>query len=178
MKKRVAVTKRAKAFLAAPPSAHGRHAENFSDREWRHAFVLERMKKAFFPDTGWTPIPEGSEIAKWDESQLAAIHRAFAHFGLNPNDPYAWRLLVGYVAFAFFWKQPKTRGAPPKWTQAKMAELTAIVATFPGMSDAAVAKKLANDKKSPFYVKGTTTSDGVSGLRKRIGKARKKLATN
>ncbi|UPJ31003.1 hypothetical protein [Bradyrhizobium sp. CW1] len=182
MKKRVAITKRAKALLAVPPSVRGSEKWEGLDSAWGAkeygAFSLDKPKGYIFPDTGWTPIPEGSEIDRWNEANLRAIRRAFAHFGLSPEDPYAWRLLVEYLAFAFFWKGPKTRGAPEKWTREKMADLAAIVATFPGMSDTSIAKKLANDRKSSFYVKGTNSSDGVSGLRRRIGKARKKLATN
>lgn len=177
MTKRVAITKRAKALLSAPRSPQVANEDwgDFPGHMWRGAFKLEKQKEYYFPSTGWTPIPKGGEIDRWNDNQLVAIRKAFDHFGLNPNDPFAWRLLVEYVAFAFFWKPQKTRGAPPKWTKQKIAELKAIVARFPGMSDIAIAKKIANDKKSPFYVRGTSLSDGVRGLRKNIGQARKSL---
>ncbi|WP_212479795.1 hypothetical protein, partial [Bradyrhizobium liaoningense] len=55
-------------------------------------------------------------------------------------------------------------------------ELYQAVSTLPGLSDVQAAMKLANDKRSPFYVRGTSPSDGVRGLRSRIGKVRKKFA--
>jgi hypothetical protein len=48
---------------------------------------------------------------------------------------------------------------------------------LPGLSNIRAAQRLVNDEESPFYVEGILPSDGVEGLRKRIGRVRKKVGT-
>lgn len=141
------------------------------------ALSLEPPKVFFFPD-GKGGLREEAVPSDFPDPTRDAMLRAFKHFNLNPDDPFAWRVLVQYFAYIFFWKHTGKRGGKTKWTADLEAKLAEAVQGLPGLSDIQAARKLVNDKKSPFYVRGVLPSEGVRGLRKRIGKVKKKLATN
>lgn len=141
------------------------------------ALSLEPLKSAFFPD-GKGGFREEVLPADFKDPFREAMVRAFQHFKLDPQDPFSWRVIVEYFAYIFFWQQSAKRGGKTKWTAEREAQLLKAVQSLPKLSDVKAARKLANDKNSPFYVKGVEAGDGVSGLRRRIGRVRKKLATN
>ena len=100
----------------------------------------------------------------------AAIRKLFASFNLDPADPWAWRELVQWFAYAEHWKAPsRKRGRPAEHDGEKTVELLAEIKANPGMSAKALAKKLVNNPKSQFNRATITTASG-SALRKRIGK--------
>jgi hypothetical protein len=136
--------------------------------------TLKPLEKAYFPD-GKGGLREEAVNFKgpWHDAML----RTFEHFNLDPEDPASWRTLAEYFAYIFFWEPPRRRsGKPKEWTPERERELFAAVSTLPGFSDFQAAMKLANDKRSKFYAQGQSSSDGVSGLRRRIGKVRKKFS--
>ncbi|MET4230174.1 hypothetical protein ABIF65_003836 [Bradyrhizobium japonicum] len=138
--------------------------------------TLQPPDKFYFPD-GEGGLREERVPADFPDPLREAMAKAFAHFKLDPEDPGSWRALVSYFSYIFFWQPPARRsGAKTKWTSDRERELYQAVSTLPGLSDVQAAMKLANDKRSPFYVRGTSPSDGVRGLRSRIGKVRKKFA--
>ncbi|QOG17905.1 hypothetical protein [Bradyrhizobium sp. SEMIA] len=135
--------------------------------------TLKPLEKAYFPD-GVGGLRE--EVLNFKGPLHDAMVKAFEHFSLDPEDPASWRTLVEYFAYIFFWEPPRRRsGKPTEWTEERERELFAAVSTLPGLSDSHAAMKLANDKKSKFYARGQSASDGVSGLRRRIGKVKKKF---
>jgi hypothetical protein len=141
------------------------------------ALSLEPMKEFLFADGkgGFRKEPVPSDFR---DPFREAMLRAFKHFNLDPDDPFSWRVLVQYFAYVFFWRNAGKRGGKTKWTEEREAKLLDAIQGLPGLSDIQAARKLVNEKASPFYVKGTLPSDGVRGLRQRIGKVRKKLSTN
>ncbi|WP_334437744.1 hypothetical protein [Bradyrhizobium sp. AZCC 1610] len=147
------------------------------ERMAMRALSLEPMKSVLFPD-GKGGLREEAVPADFKDPFREAMVRAFRHFKLDPNDPFSWRVMVEYFAYIFFWQHSGRRGGKTKWTADREAQLLKAVQSLPMLSDMKTAYKLANDKNSPFYVKGVVPSDGVNGLRRRIGKVRKKLATN
>jgi hypothetical protein len=133
--------------------------------------TLKPLDKVHFPDGREEQVP-----ADFPDPLRDAMAKAFAHFKLDPEDPGSWKALVSYFSYIFFWQPPRQRsGAKAKWTSNRERELYEAVSTLPRLSDVQAAMKLANDKRSPFYVRGTSPSDGVRGLRSRIGKVRKKF---
>jgi hypothetical protein len=142
----------------------------------RHALKIEDMTFAFFPDANGKLVRHEMPADFFDQSAHAMRH-AFDHFKLDPADPWAWRQMVSYFAFVFFWpEQPRRRGRKTEWTSAREAELEKAIQTLPGLSDLRAAQKLANDKLSPFYVSGVEANAGVEGLRKKIGAVKRKSA--
>ncbi len=139
--------------------------------------TLKPLEKVYFPD-GKGGLREERIPAGFKDPMGDAMTRAFKHFNLDPEDPGSWALLVSYFAFVFFWRSPRTRGAQKKWTAEREAQLFDAVRDLRGYSDIAAAKRLANDKRSPFFVPGEASTDGVRGLRKKIGEVRRKLKTN
>ncbi len=152
-------------------------SELFRARQALAALSLDRPKKFYFPD-GNGGVREEAVPADFKFPFHDAMEKAFKHFKLHPKDPFAWRTLVEYFAYIFFWQGSGKRGGKTKWTAEREAQLLQAIQSLPGLSDIQAARKLVNDKKSPFYVKGVLPSEGVRGLRQRIGKVRKKLAAN
>jgi hypothetical protein len=132
--------------LALDSSVHGFSPEQL-DAHWKRARIV-------FSVDG-------------DDHQARTMRRLFDHFRLDPNDPHHWRYLVWMFAYAETWKPlPKRRGRPPEWTEAKKADLAAVVATLPRQSKAKLARYL-DGPRSPFKTKGKSGS----ALRRRIPKA-------
>lgn len=145
--------------------------DSLPEAQWetaaRAALSIEDMKEAYFNGEK-VKLPDG-----WIDYQARAMRRLFDHFNLDADDPWSWRMLVTYFAYIFFWKgPPKKPGRPIEWTDDRETELAAMVAMLPG-SSADLARRLANDKKSPFVAKSIDKSSG-RGLRSRIAKVRKK----
>jgi hypothetical protein len=131
------------------------------------------LDRYFFPDGKGGLCEEPARDIE-DPFQDSMV-KAFEYFKLDPEDPSSWRLLVSCFAYIFFWQPPRRpTGAQKKWTKEREDALCRALEGLPGLSDIRAAMRLANDKRSPFYVQGTSASDGVSGLRRRIAKVRKK----
>ena len=89
----------------------------------RGALKIEDMTFAFFPDADGKPVRHEMPADFFDQS-AHAMRRAFDHFKLDPADPWAWRQMVSYFAFVFFWpgchgsgaeRQNGHRPAKPNW---------------------------------------------------------------
>ncbi len=108
----------------------------------------------------------------------AALRAAFDKFGLNPGDPFSWRILLSVLAFVEFGKRPRGKaGAPKKWNEERLGELRAalkqIEAGGSTLSEKEIARRLARDPR--FGAKGDKATAGREGLRKVIRKARRDL---
>jgi hypothetical protein len=130
--------------------------------------TLKPLEKFYFPD-GKGGFREERVPPDFEDPWHAAMVRAFDHFKLDPEDPSSWRMLVSHFAYIFFWQPSRRRGAKVRWTNERDEKLYRAVCSLPpGLSDVQAAKKLANDKRSPFYM------CGVRGLQSRIGKVRRR----
>jgi hypothetical protein len=85
-------------------------------------------------------IPEAAQVkVDWNNRALRAecadealrlnlgeldepIRKAFDAFGYDPNNPFDWRKLIWYLAFAHF-PRPRTKGAPKKWDDVRWCQL-------------------------------------------------------
>jgi hypothetical protein len=125
------------------------------------------------------------EAAALSRALRESLRRAFEKFCLDPGDPFSWRLLLTHFSFVEFGDLPRRApGRALMWNHDNLAALlnerTRIMTKHrnPKMSDERVAKLLANDKNSQFYQFGKSPKDGIEGLRKALGKARRLIGEN
>jgi hypothetical protein len=56
-------------------------------------------------------------LSLFDIPADAPVRKAFQAFGLDPIDPFNWRLLLMGLAAIFFARAARPRGARPKWNE-------------------------------------------------------------
>lgn len=109
----------------------------------------------------------------WVDPVVVGMQRTFEMFKLDPADPWSWQMLARYLSMIYFWELPRNkRGRPQKWTPELLLQLGEEAAKSPGLPVTKIAKRLAGDKKSPFYDPRVLTTAGVEGLRKQLRKAK------
>jgi hypothetical protein len=79
------------------------------------------------------------------------IRRAFDKFGLNPSNPFAWRLLIFIFAEVHFGSHRSAAGAPTKWTGKRWCDLLSdfnqMQERHPKESEAAICGFLKKDRE-------------------------------
>ncbi|MFY9953520.1 hypothetical protein [Bradyrhizobium sp.] len=76
----------------------------------REALKIEDTTSVLLADKNGELVRHEMPADFFDQS-AHAMRRAFNHFKLDPADPWAWRQMVSYFAFVFFWpEQPAAAG--------------------------------------------------------------------
>jgi hypothetical protein len=142
------------------------------DHAWekaaRAALSVEDATGYFFPDANGTKSVWQAAAPDFVDTAARDLRLTFEKFNLDPADPWSWRMMAQYMSLLFSAPQTK-RGRPTEWTPEKL-ELLRQEREAENLTNGRLAKKLANDKTSPFQTKGKDTKAGVEGLRKRLGK--------
>jgi hypothetical protein len=112
------------------------------------------------------------------DTRARDLRRTFERFKLDPDDPWSWRTLAEYMSLLFSGPQSK-RGRRTEWPPERLLQLhhARNSPELKSLPDSEAAYRLANDKGSSFYVKGTDRKAGVEGLRKNIRKAARMFGT-
>jgi hypothetical protein len=182
-----------KLSLAAKPSASGfslmKGDPASSPELLDHAWQVEARAALRIADTNFAFLPDADgKLVRHEfpsdfvDPAAHSLRLTFKKFKLDPDDPWSWHMLARYLSMIFFSKPPAKKGRPIKWTSKLLMELEREASA---MSASKAAHRLANDKKSAFHVRarnsaGVVTNtradnnSGAEGLRKAIGKARRK----
>ncbi len=144
----------------------------------RAALSVEDATGYFFPDASGAKLVWQAVPPDFVDTVARDLRVTFEKFNLNPDDPWSWRMMASYMSLLFSAPQTK-RGAPKTRTPEQLMLLyeTIMADRLKNLTNGQLAKKLANDKTSPFQTRGKDTKAGVEGLRKLIGKARRTFGT-
>jgi hypothetical protein len=157
--------------LTVPSSVQGFSPEQL-DNHWatraRVFFTVEDEQEAVRGEgmmIKWRPSRHIDYFAK-------ARRRLFDHFGLDPNDPQHWRMLVDYFAYNEFWKGPrKKRGRPKEDKTERDAEIAAAIAALPSsLSNSELARQVKRKSKLP-HGRMRTLRAHVARVKKSLPKA-------
>jgi hypothetical protein len=104
---------------------------------------------------------------KVDDDGSRDLRSIFERFNLDPEDPWSWRMLAGYMHILFSLPQRK-RGRPVEYTPERLMQILEEreSGALKNLPDSKAVKPLA--KKFA----GTTRKSGAEGLRKQLRKAR------
>lgn len=106
---------------------------------------------------------EALKLANKDQT----IKTAFDTFGLDPDDPMHWRVLVEEMASIIF--ERKKAGRRKEWNSGRQLELVeavdAVLRRNPKLKDRRACELLALSKNSPAYFQKAGTEGLVSQLR-------------
>jgi len=95
-------------------------------------------------------VDERAHLAMRPASITGPIQKAFERFGLNPANPFAWRLLLHVFADIHFGPRITAVGAPKKWTDVAWCELLSdfdqLKERNSEASDSAICKFMRNDR--------------------------------
>jgi hypothetical protein len=136
-----------------------------------HSGVLERLMMGY-PVTKdalkreWATIAKHALSARNDDN----LRNVFTFFGLDAEDPWAWRSLAAHWAHVLFGESKPGRRI--EWTSVRQCELIREVGrrrqSNPSLSDRDICGHIAKDPKRPAYFRGV----GAGGLRKALQRAR------
>jgi hypothetical protein len=157
-------------LLKKDPSSSPELLKYAWEKEAHRALQIQRLTYELLPESIKQEAPPD-----WSDPAADSMQRAFEMFKLDPDDPWSWNMLARYISMIFFWKPPSgKKGRPKKWTPKLLMELEQQAAKFEALPNTKAAKRLANDKLSPFLSRGVDSKSGVEGLRKKIGAVRRK----
>jgi hypothetical protein len=141
----------------------------------RAALQVDDMKFAFLPDASGTKTVRHELPPDYVDTVARDLRLTFKKFKLDPEDPWSWRMMATYMSLLFsapHTKKGRPKTVTPEWLM--QLEQTVRAKEFKNLTNDKVARKLANDKTSPFYIAGVDSRAGVEGLRKHVGKVRGK----
>jgi hypothetical protein len=96
-------------------------------------------------------LKERADSLLFKEPIAEPIRRAFDEFGLNPSNPFVWRLLIFVFAEVHFGSHRSAAGAPTKWTATRWCDLlfdfNQMQARHPKASEAAICGYLKRDRE-------------------------------
>jgi hypothetical protein len=95
----------------------------------------------------------------------AARHRLFKHFGLDPNEPEHWPLVVDCIAYAEF--RGKV-GAPKKSSPITDVYIKRAIARGKGISDSALARKMKKSAKFSHLGEHRTIRAHIARIKKSV----------
>ena len=114
---------------------------------------------------------EHAEIALSTKSLSGLVENFFQEFGLDPNNPFAWRLLV-YVFAETHLGQHAKRGAPRKWTDQRRCELLSDFDQIRGRNPRLSEKRICELIKTDRQVKVRYEGVSVETIRRNLQYAR------
>ncbi|MGE3626125.1 MAG: hypothetical protein AB7G34_07095 [Hyphomicrobiales bacterium] len=137
-------------------------AANLGKRpNWEDAAITEaqhQLQAAFDPSL-WSRV-EGP------------LKTAFDKFGLSPEHPHNWRLLLTYFAYAHYGPKPKRAGSPLKRTDDQLCQLLFDVASkrrsHSNASNAEIYRQLIRDRR----LRTRYRDDTIHSLKKAFAAAR------
>jgi hypothetical protein len=114
---------------------------------------------------------EHAEVTLSTKSLSGLVENFFQEFGLDPNNPFAWRLLV-YVFAETHLGQHAKRGAPRKWTDQRRCELLSdfdqIRGRNPRLSEKRICEFIKTDRQMKVRYEGVS----VETIRRNLQYAR------
>src|SRR4051794_38107922 len=157
-------------FIKSDPTSSPELIAYAWEKEARAALQIKDVTFAYFAGADGKPVRHEFP-ADYVDPSARALRLTFEKFNLDPDDPWSWQMMARYLSMIFFWKVPGKKGAPRKWTPELLMQLEQQAA--PDLSNSEAAHRLANDKRSSFYMRGIDSRAGVEALRKRLNQVRR-----